>query len=606
MFTNEQMKAIQWFNGPMLVLGTPGSGKTTVITNRVNNLIYEYNVRPENILVITFTKAAADSMQRRFLDMSGLERTTVRFGTFHSFFYWIIRTAYKKNFTVLDETVKKEAIRNIIRNEDNTYDNDEMVQSVINQISRLSSDMIDIENYYSRDLPDEVFKKVYSKYGEYKSAHVCLDFDDMVTECYRLLSARSDILDSIRNMYKYIMVDEFQDTNRIQYEILRLLAHPRDNVFVVGDDDQSIYGFRGAKPDIMLRFPDEFKGTEIIQLSSNFRCPQEIVSLSKTIIDANKNRYKKTLVSEVNEEGKAYVIKVPDEKAQTASIVSRIISAHEKGLAYDEIAVLYRTNMRPGRLINELGRYNIPFCVKDKMPDIFSSFSVKPVIAYISFALGENTRQNFLAFMNKPVRYISRDMLKGNEIDLEMLLKASEAKDYLYKNIKRLMAELGTISRLKPFSAVNYIRQAVGYEDYLKKLAEERNIDYDSLSEQLDEFQDLIRDAEDYDEMFEIIRKTRLLYEKLASESEMKKKNAVQLMTLHSAKGLEFRNVHIMDVVEGIIPHKKSKAESEVEEERRMFYVGVTRSSSMLYMYVPNEIGERKSIQSRFLDSWRI
>ena len=262
--------------------------------------------------------------------------------------------------------------------------------------------------------------------------------------------------------------------------------------------------------------------------------------------------------------------------------------------------------MRPGRLINELGRYNIPFCVKDKMPDIFSSFSVKPVIAYISFALGGNTRQNFLSFMNKPVRYISRDMLKGNEIDLEMLLKASEAKDYLYKNIKRLMAELGTISRLKPFSAVNYIRQAVGYEDYLKKLAEERNIDYDSLSEQLDEFQDLIRDAEDYDEMFEIIRKTRLLYEKLAAESEMKKKNAVQLMTLHSAKGLEFRNVHIMEVVEGIIPHKKSKAESEVEEERRMFYVGVTRSSSMLYMYVPIEIGERKSIQSRFLDSWRI
>ena len=293
-FTEEQIKAIEWYEGPLMVIGTPGSGKTTVIVNRVNNLIYEYDVRPENILVITFTKAAAVSMKERFLELSGLTSTNVRFGTFHSFFYWIIRTAYgdKLNLGVLDEQKKRDVLRAILRKlGPETYDNEETLVSVMNQLGIISCNMIDIENYYSRDMSGNDFVTTYRLYKEYKERNGLIDFDDMVTECYKLLKDRPDILERIRELYPFIMVDEYQDTNMIQYEILKMLAHPRDNIYVVGDDDQSIYCFRGARPDIMHKFTKEFRNASTLQLSNNFRCPKEIVELSSSIIADNKKRY---------------------------------------------------------------------------------------------------------------------------------------------------------------------------------------------------------------------------------------------------------------------------------------------------------------------------
>ena len=255
MYTEEQLQAIRWFKGPLLVLGTPGTRKTTVIVNRVNNLIYEHHVRPENILVITFTRAAAESMKQRFMDMSELNSTRVRFGTFHSFFFWIIRTAYGNSLKVLDEKEKKEVLRKILRKLDSEgLDNEDTLISVMNQMGRIVSDMIEINDYYSRDMSDSDFKTVYNEYSRYKTDNGYIDFDDMVSECYKLLRSRPDILEKLRQMFQYIMIDEFQDTNLIQYEIIKMLAHPRDNIYAVGDDDQSIYGFRGARPDIMFHF----------------------------------------------------------------------------------------------------------------------------------------------------------------------------------------------------------------------------------------------------------------------------------------------------------------------------------------------------------------
>lgn len=604
-FTDEQIEAIEWFKGPLLVIGTPGSGKTTVIVNRINNLIYDHNVLPQNILVITFTRAAAASMRERFLSISELSDTKVRFGTFHSFFYWIIRTAYggTAEFKVLDENEKRSVIRKILLeiNKD-LYDNEDTVTSVINQLGIISCDMIDIDNYYSSDMTGDDFRLLYKAYSDYKKKMGLLDFDDMVTHCYELLSQRRDILDSIRRMYPYIMVDEFQDTNLIQYRILTMLAHPNDNIYVVGDDDQSIYSFRGARPDIMHSFNRDFPGTEIVRLSSNFRCPPVIVEKSSKLISHNNKRFEKELISASPENGLIRVDNISDVNKENELIVSRIQDAINNGTALNDIAVLYRTNMGPRRLLYKLREYNIAYNIRDVLPDIFTNPVVEPVVNYISFALGDHRRSLFLSFCNKPVRYFSRAMMTSEVIEKDDLLRAAGDKDYLKDNIRRLYNELRTISALSPYAAVNYIREAIGYNTYLRKNAEEKNSDIDEMMDILDEFQAMTKECETFNDFFEMREDYRRMTEKQSQENTFASdEKAVQLMTLHSAKGLEFSEVHILDVVEDVIPHKRSKSVSELEEERRMLYVGMTRSRKNLYMYIPRIIGDKPRSPSRFL-----
>ncbi len=603
-YTKEQIEAVQWYKGAMMVLGTPGAGKTTVIVNRVNNLICQHGVKPENILVITFTRAAADSMRERFLEMTSKDSTSVRFSTFHSFFFWIVRTAFgqKFNLGVLDENMKRSVLKNILKGIDQeNFDNEELLASVLNQLGILSCNMIDIENYYSKDMPEDQFRELYRKYEKYKTDNGVLDFDDMVTRCYKLLKDRPDILDAVRRLYPFILVDEYQDTNRIQYELLKMLAKPLENVFVVGDDDQSIYGFRGARPDIMKLFEKDFHNAKVMQLSNNFRCPSEIVDFSSKIIAENKNRYDKMLVAANSKRGVVRITETEDAAAENQRIIKRIKKAVKSGFAYNDIAILYRTNVGPRRLMYKMRLEGIPFSVRDVVPDIFSNPYIKPFISYIKYALGDHRRELFLDIMNKPVRYISRDMLDTEIIEIKELYKKVRDKKYVMDNLYDLSSSLKAIKKLSPFAAVNYIRKAVGYDKYISELAKERNMDYDELISNIEEFHNMLTDIETFDEMFDMIETTREMRENIKRDSDNRNSEGVQLMTLHSAKGLEFRQVHIMDVVEDSIPHKKSKTPDEIEEERRLLYVGVTRSSEMLYLYTPKKLGEKKAKVSRFI-----
>ena len=604
-FSEEQQNIIQWYKGPMLVLGTPGSGKTTVIVNRICYLIDVCKVNPSNILCFTFTRAAADSMRKRFISLAGDRGKSVRFGTFHSFFYWIINTAYGgKGLGVLDESKKKELIRDILLDINKEYyDNEEIILSAINQLGRINSDMIDINDYYSQDMPEYDFRLMYKKYNEAKARMGVLDFDDMVTRCYLLLKERPDIRDRIHQLYPFILVDEFQDTNLIQYKILRMLAEPDNNLFAVGDDDQSIYGFRGARPDILLSFGKEFEGAEISNLSMNFRCPKVITELSEKIISGNKRRYEKKLESAMNDRGRIYFSRPKDIRAENELIVKRIEKSHSEGVRYKDIAVLYRTNIDPRRLIYKLREKAIPFYIKDLIPDIFSSYIVQPIMNYIHFAMGDNRRSLFISFMNKPVRYISRNMLPTERVGLKELLREAAGKDYLRVNIMRLANELDTIRRLPPFAAISYIRKAVGYDKYLKEYAEEHNLNYEEMIDQLDELSGIAKEFDTYSDFMEYVESYKKLLQEQKDDEYNKNRNAdaVQLMTMHSAKGLEFHDVHIIECVDGVIPHKKSKTEAELEEERRMLYVAVTRTMDTLYMYSPISAGEKSLKVSRFL-----
>lgn len=611
-FNEEQKKAITWYQGPCLVLGTPGSGKTTVIINRIRHLLCCRQVAPEHILVITFTRAAAQSMQQRFLRLMAEEEGSmpqaagrVRFGTFHSVFFWIIKTAYHYDVScILSEEERRRIIRKILADMHLTYENyDEIITSVIRQIEILNCDMIEVSDYYSKDMPAESFRNLYKVYSETKRKMGKIDFDDMMNMCYRLLVERQDILCRLRQLYPYIMVDEFQDTNRIQYEILKLLAHPEDNLFVVGDDDQSIYGFRGARPDIMLGFGKEFQNTELITLGTNYRCPQIVTERSARLIAKNKKRYSKALYAAGKKQGSLTVEFPEDIGNENDMILQRIRESYREGVPYGDMAVLYRTNMNPRRLIFKLREFNIPFAVNDNIPDIFQHFTVQTVLDYILFAIGDNTRERFLRFMNKPVRYISRDMLNNQTVELQELLRMCGSRDYLRTNIRILNNQLKQIARLTPYAAISYIRKGIGYDDYLEEYADIRNIDYGELQDLLDEFQSMAKDFETYGDFFDFIDAYSAMMKEQTKERTKSEDHGdkVQLMTMHSAKGLEFRDVHIIECVEEIIPHKKQKNDAELEEERRMFYVAMTRTKENLYLYAPKKIGHKSAKPSRFL-----
>lgn len=601
-FNEDQIKAIKWFKGPMLVLGTPGSGKTTVIVERIRNLIDIEGVAPGRILVITFTRAAANSMKQRFV--SSIDDEKVRFGTFHSFFFWVIKTAYGyRNEDILTEEERRKLIRGLLSNDDQGLsDNEELITSVLRQIEKVDSELIDIENYYSSDLPEHQFRNIYNRFKELKKKSGKLDFNDMMHMCYTLLKERPDILDLIRKSYPYILVDEFQDTNLLQYEILKMLAAPLNNLFVVGDDDQSIYGFRGARPDIMLSFKETYKDAEIVTLRTNYRCKKDITRLSGKLISHNKKRYDKELKSASSSDGLIKIQQVKDITTQNELLISRIRDSLDKGVEASDIAVLYRTNMSPRRLIYKLREYNIPFVAKDAVPDIFSSPMVSCIMDYLYFANGDRSRKRFLRFMNKPLRYVPRDILIDENVDIHELIRRTADKGYLQTNLMLLRNHLERIRELSPLAAVSYIRKVVGIDKYVSEYSKERALDEGEFIDLLDEFQSITREFESFGDLADFAIREKKTLEEEYNKMQSDRADAIQLMTMHSSKGLEFSEVHIINCVEGEIPHKKSRREYELEEERRMFYVAMTRAMDKLYIYSPRSMAEKNMKISRFIN----
>ena len=600
-FSEEQKNAIMHKEGACLVVAGPGSGKTTVITKRIKYLIESAGVSPADILVITFTRAAALEMETRFKELAKGRDYQVRFGTFHSIFFWIIKTAYNlPNSCIIQEDEKRKIISGLMDRMSLSYDNKEdIVSDVIAQISLVKCDMLDIEDYYSTDMPAESFRQIYKGFEDEKRRRGFIDFDDMLVMCYELLSTRKDILAKCRSIFKYIMIDEFQDSNKIQYETIKLLAMPRNNIFVVGDDDQSVYGFRGARPEIMHRFISDFPKTNKIELGTNYRCDKSITFLSSRVISGNSNRFKKKLISTSSEDGTVRIISTKNIAEENAMVIKQIKDNVAEGIPYERQAVLYRTNIQPRRLAYRLDSFNIPYTISDSLPNIFEHFIVSNILDYMKIAMGDTSRATFLRIMNKPSRYISRDVLLEEEVDYDKIRWRLRDKDYVVDNLDKFMADMKLIKKMRPYPALNFIRNGVGFDDYVKKYAEFRQLDTGELLDVLDEFAAMIKDVESYEALFEFIAD----YTEVMKKQQEKKKSAkgLNLMTMHSAKGLEFDCVYIIDAVEGICPYKKAKTSAEIEEERRMFYVAMTRARHKLYIYTPKLVHEKAKETSRYV-----
>ncbi len=599
-FNNSQLKAVKHKSGPMLVIAGPGSGKTTVLTARIRNLIEEYSVNPANILVITFTKAAANEMKSRFNNMMG-RSTNVTFGTFHAVFFMILRAAY--NYSV-DSIIKEDVRQNIIkqaieRSRLEPDDLNEMVSNIIGEISRVKTETIDINAYYSASCPEEEFRDIYKYYVKTLKKMGLIDFDDMLLYCHELLTTRRDILAKWQQKYQYILIDEFQDINKIQYDIIKLLAKPQDNLFIVGDDDQSIYGFRGSKPEIMLNFDKDYPDTDKVILDTNYRSTGNIVSAAGKVIAHNKVRFAKN-INTVNDPGdKVDIIEFNTQAEEYEKIIDNIRKESALDGNYSDNAVLFRTNSTAAGFVRKLVEYSVPFVTRDGVPNVFEHWIARDVITYMNIAMGSRKRSDFLQIINRPKRYIGRDYLTDAEISFDNLEKYYEDKNWMIERVDRLKYDILAMASMSPYAMINYLRKGVGYDGYLDEYAQSHNMQVRELYDVMDELMESARSFKTFNEWFAYIDEygTKLR----ESYAAMDKQNAVILTTMHSSKGLEYPVVYIIDANEEITPHKKAVFAPEIEEERRMFYVAMTRAKRRLNIYYARKRYNKEIEVSRFV-----
>ena len=591
--SNAQHQAITHGAGPAIVLAGPGSGKTLVITQRVRYLIEAYHVRPQEILVITFTKAAAQEMQSRFQALS--RQRGVTFGTFHAVFFHILKYAYHYSAAnILTEEKKYQILQRLLSESGLHFEDEkETLSEIASEISVVKNEQIPLEHYYSKSCPEEVFRGFYRKYEEMHRREGLLDFDDMMTMTYELLTQRADILAAWQRHYRYILVDEFQDINLLQYAILRLLADPERNLFIVGDDDQSIYRFRGAKPEIMLNFPKDYPDAKQIVLDRNFRSVASVIRAAQLVIRENTKRFAKRAVHVRKGQGQIDIREFSGQEHESLYLIKKVQESLAGGMPPNEIAVLYRTNQGARPYAERLMEFNIPFEMRDALPNIYEHWIAKDLFAYLHLARERLDRAEFLQVMNRPKRYIARDAIDAKVISLETLRTYYEDKDWMLDRIDRLELDLRMLKDMAPYAAVNYIRYGMNYEEYLQEYAKARRMKPEELTDILDEIQDGCRPFKTVEAWYEHLTayKERLLEQRGKKERDP---DAITLATLHSAKGLEFQEVFLVDVNEGTIPHRKASMEAELEEERRLFYVGMTRAKDRLHLfYVRERYGKR-------------
>ena len=608
-FTKSQSEAIRHVDGPLLVLAGPGSGKTTVVTKRVQYLVQDCSISPSSILVITFTKAAAMEMKERFTRLMEQQAQppggygNVSFGTFHAVFFNILKLSY--GFTVAN-IITEETRRQYLKESADQMkleidDENEFLTGIAGEISLIKNERVALEHYFSKNCSEEVFRKIYEGYEERKKRARLIDFDDMLVYTWELLSQRKDILSAWQKKYQYILVDEFQDINRLQYDILRLLAEPENNLFIVGDDDQSIYRFRGARPEIMLNFRKDYPQSGQVLLNDNFRSTTQIVEAAGRVIARNKTRFPKNIIARGGDGALVQSLEFPDQQQECAYILREIQNWQARGGALRQVAVIYRTNTQPRVVIQKLMEYNLPFRVRDQVPNLFQHWIARDLFCYMRLAMGSGLRKDLLPVLNRPKRYLSRECLNDERISWEYMLNFYKDKCYVCDRIERLQYDLKMMSRMGPFAAINYIRHVIGYEEYLKEYAGFRRMNVEDLLEVLSDLQESAREYHTYDEWFVYIEKYTEEMEQL-KKRQQEVRDGVHLTTMHSSKGLEYEKVFILDAAEGITPYKKAVLEPDLEEERRMFYVAMTRAKKELTICWTKKVGSHEKKPSRFLE----
>ncbi len=597
-----QKKAIEHNRGPMLVLAGPGSGKTLVITRRTQWLIERAGVAPGNILVVTFTRAAAGEMRSRFDRLMDGRHLPVSFGTFHAVFFTILKYAYNYRVeNILSEDEKYGIIRDIVHQVDVEMDDEkDFLMNIAGEISQVKGDMMPLEHFYSANCSKDVFEEIYRGYEQKLRRMRRLDYDDMLVQTWQLFKERPDILLAWQKKYTYILIDEFQDINRIQYEVIRMLAKPENNLFVVGDDDQSIYRFRGAKPEILLGFTKDYPEAKMTVLNKNYRSTGAIVSRAEGLIRHNEHRYAKHMTA-VREQGSEILVKAFQKPAdQYLKMIREIVDLRREGVAWEQIAVIFRTNIQKSGLVEQLMVYNVPFVMRDSVPNIYEHWIARDIFAYMNIAFGSNSRADYLRIINRPNRYISRAYFDEEIVNLANVKDYLENREWMLERVEQLEYDLYMMASISAYTAIQYIRHSIGYDDFLISYAMDRGIKSDDLLEVLDELMDKSHAYKTWEEWFRAMEQYAETL-KIRSRQKFEASEGIRLLTMHGAKGLEYEVVYIPDANDGLMPHKKAATESDKEEERRMFYVAMTRAKNDLRIYFTRERYGKPSEMSPFV-----
>lgn len=590
-FNENQIKAVSHKKGPAMVLAGPGSGKTTIITHRIKKLI-ESGVLPEKILVVTFTKTAAIHMQKKFFHiMQGEDwirgSYPVSFGTFHSVFFRILKlTNNYRGENILGEREKFQILREIVlRKKIEASNMNDFLHNISSEISKVKSNMTDTNSFEPQCCNQETFQCVFEEYQRVLSYEQKIDFDDMLFKCYELFQEKPKILERWQQNFEYILIDEFQDINFVQYKVIKMLAFPQNNLFVVGDDDQSIYGFRGACPELMFQFEQDFVGYEKIILNKNYRSSKKIVEMSERLICNNSHRYEKNMQADFAGEVEPEVKLFKTQFEELEYVVQKIKKLKCEGVAESEIAILVRNNSQVPEIQKFLYNREITANGGHGKKFIYESIVAKDIISYVKAALNYQSieireNQDLIYILNKPVRYISRHILAQENMNFHKLKETYGQSPEVKKNIEKLEFDLQLLSKLKPAAAVLYIEKGIGYEKYLTDYAKEKHIRISVLRKHLEEIKN---DCCQYDTLQSWMKGI------VETDEENIEADNIKIMTMHSAKGLEFETVFIVDANQGIIPTSKAVRNRDYEEERRAFYVAVTRAKKILGVYAVTE-----------------
>lgn len=617
-FSKEQNEAITHGTGPMLVLAGPGSGKTAVIIRRVRHLTEALQVPEEHILVITFTKAAAEEMEQRYQRLTGCTgQSKVCFSTFHALFFKILReSAGYTADSLLKESEKYAILRDVLyKLYPKRMFEKEQLQRILGEISRYKSRG---RGDYIPSIDKDLFAEVYPEYERRIRAEQRLDFDDMIRLCCRLLQEDKGVLRKWQARFRYILVDEYQDIDPQQYEAVKLLAGETGNLFVVGDDDQSIYAFRGAAPQLVGRFKKDFPKARLTVLACNYRSHVNVTRAAARLIRENAQREEKRFTNHTTEKGVFRVEKFMDRAEEYKLLSERIADSR---IPLREQAVLYRTNRQPGGLLMQLRKKNLPYRMQGRTNDLWEHWMTQDIAAYFRLAGGARERKEFLRIANRPVRFLPRDLFQDARIEQERLLRSLTGRYDLQDIVRKLFFDIEMLQKMNPFAAMHYIRKAIGYEDFLTTYAWEQGIEKEELFDVLEEIADTTRTVETFEEWEQQMLQIHALAERGGvrkvtgnqwtqevqvaaggmSTSRNNTEDALNLMTFHASKGLEFRRVYLIDVNEGLVPHRRAKTKEEIEEERRVLYVAMTRAKEELYLLYTEKRGGREIPPSRFL-----
>lgn len=612
---NEQQKAaVLHKDGPAIILAVPGAGKTTTLICRTANLIKNHNIDPSSILSITFSKASAKDMKERFCSIFGHALgSQVTFMTIHSFAYYIIREyAYiaKNKYSLIEgegsPVNKIQIIKGIYYEVNKAYINDDKLEELLSSIGYIKNMMISIDDIKNHSLQFKNLEEIYGRYEDYKKKNGYIDFDDMLTFSLEILKNNPQIVSKYRSKYKYIQLDEGQDTSKVQNEIIKTLVYPNNNLFVVADDDQSIYGFRGAYPEALLSFSDIYPNSSTFYMEENFRSTKNIVSVCNDFICSNKVRFKKNLFTNNESKRPVTIVRVKDELEQYNYVLEEI----QKSKDLASTAILFRNNISSIGLIEVLNNHRIPFYMRDSKLHFFNHWVTQDILSFMKLSIDGTSTEDFERIYYKMKGYISKASMNYAILNIkdkdifDTLIKYPELKPFQIENLRRLKSDFKKLSKKSPTSAINFIENDLEYGIYLKDNCKTFGYSYDNIKSILSILKTISLKSISIVEFLAKLQHLQNLIQRAKLNSG---KNVVTLSTIHGAKGLEFSRVYMVDLIEGDFPSSSSIEMMDIgetslmEEERRLFYVGMTRAKEVLDIISLSHVNNDRVFPSRFI-----